>query len=158
MATQQGDDGTKNVTGSRIQARSLVSDLEFLTARARALGTRHANEKLEPLGLKVRSYAVLALACDDEQPSQRELAEFLTLDASQIVSLVDDLEQRGLVAREVDPRDRRSNVIVSTAKGRELFAKAQQATAAAQDESLRALSAPERHELKRLLTLIAFDE
>lgn len=157
MAAEHIDERRLTATAIRLQGRSLASDLEFLTARARAVGTRRANEKLEPLGLKVRSYVVLALACDDEQPSQRELAEFLMLDASQIVSLVDDLEQRGLVAREVDPRDRRSNVIMATTKGRQLFTKAQRAIADAQDESLRALSATEQVELKRLLTLIAFE-
>jgi len=141
----------------RLFTTPLGQDLEFLTARARALGNAEANAQLAPLGLKARSFAVLALACSGENPSQRELAEFLSLDASQIVALVDELEKRGLVAREQDPRDRRSNVITATAAGESLHEKALTAIALAESRSLSALNEAEREELRRLLTLIAFD-
>jgi DNA-binding MarR family transcriptional regulator len=141
----------------RLFTTALGQDLEFLTARARALGNAEANAHLSPLGLKARSYAVLSLACSGENPSQRELADFLTLDASQIVALVDGLEKQGLVAREQDPRDRRSNVITATPAGQGLHEKALEAIAQAESRSLSALSSAERDELRRLLTLIAFD-
>ena len=142
---------------NRLFETDLASDLEFLTARARALGSARANARLEALNLKVRSYAVLALACSDSNPSQRELADFLSLDASQIVALVDGLEQRGLVVRESDPRDRRSNVIKPTDAGRTLFAQAATQVRIAEDESLRSLSATERAQLREYLSRIAFD-
>ena len=146
------------VTGmARLFSTALAHDLEFLTARARAVGTTRANVELEPLGLKVRSYAVLALACSGENPSQRELAEFLSLDASQIVALVDRLEKSGFVERQSDSRDRRSNIIVSTASGRALCTKANAAVAAAQDASLQSLTVAEREQLRQLLARIAFD-
>jgi DNA-binding MarR family transcriptional regulator len=141
----------------RLFTTPLGQDLEFLTARARALGNAEANAQLAPLGLKARSYAVLSLACSGENPTQRELAEFLSLDASQIVALVDGLEKQGLVAREQDPRDRRSNVITGTAAGNALHSQAVSAIATAERRSLAALTSTEREELRRLLTLIAFD-
>ena len=142
---------------NRLFDTELASDLEFLTARARAVGSARANARLEPLDLKVRSYAVLALACSDVNPSQRELADFLSLDASQIVALVDGLEKRGLVLRESDPRDRRSNVIKPTEAGRELAQKAATQARLAEEESLKALSATEREQLRDFLSRIAFD-
>jgi DNA-binding MarR family transcriptional regulator len=141
----------------RLFTTALGQDLEFLTARARALGNAQANVELASLGLKARSYAVLSLACSGQNPSQRELAEFLSLDASQIVALVDGLEKQGLVAREQDPRDRRSNVITGTAAGNALHSQAVSAIATAENRSMAALSSDEREELRRLLTLIAFD-
>ncbi|MBK5237750.1 MAG: MarR family transcriptional regulator [Actinomycetales bacterium] len=150
--TEQTSTGT-----TRLFSTELAHDLEFLTARARAVGTMRANLELEPLGLKVRSYAVLALACSGENPSQRELAEFLSLDASQIVALVDQLETSGFVERQSDVRDRRSNIIVPTASGRSLCAQANVAVAAAQDASLRSLTTSEREQLRQLLARIAFD-
>ena len=125
-------------------------------ARARAIGTAHANEELATLDLKARSYAVLSLACSPAGPSQRELAEFLSLDASQIVALVDALEARGLVSRAPDPADRRSNVIVSTAAGDALYTKASVLVARAERNSLQALSAAERDQLRELLSRVAF--
>jgi len=143
-------------TSHRLENSLLASDLEFLTARARAVGTRNANKWLAPLGIKARDFAILSLVCTDEQPSQRELAEFLSLDASQVVALVDALEKKNLLERQTDPRDRRSNILVSTSEGLALFTKAQIAIDKARDESLEGLSEKESEELKRLLTLIAF--
>lgn len=134
----------------------LVTEIEFLTARARALGSAKANALLAPLDLKIRSYAVLSLACSGAAPSQRELAEFLLLDPSQIVALVDGLEQRGLVQRETDPQDRRSKVIKGTEEGRQLLARAAVATQQAEDQAMSNLTASERVQLRELLRRIAF--
>lgn len=153
----QAPDNANGVdTSHRLESSLLASDLEFLTARARAVGTRKANKWLEPLGLKARDFAVLSLVCTNEQPSQRELAEFLSLDASQVVSLVDSLEKKKLIERKTDSRDRRSNILVPTPQGLTHFEKSQTAIDNAREESLSGLTHNERDELKRLLTLIAF--
>ncbi len=141
----------------RLQSTDLATEIEFLMARARALGTSKANEQLAALNLKARSYAVLALACSDSRPSQRELAEFLSLDASQIVALVDGLESRGLVVREPDTSDRRSNVIVGTPEGVALYERAVSVVSAAEGKSLGSLSETERDQLRELLARVAFE-
>ena len=141
----------------RLQSTDLSSEIEFLMARARAVGTTQANEQLAALNLKARSYAVLALACSPSRPSQRELAEFLSLDASQIVALVDGLESRGLVVREPDASDRRSNVIVGTPEGIALYERAAKVVAAAEAKSLSSLTESERNQLRELLARVAFE-
>jgi DNA-binding MarR family transcriptional regulator len=143
--------------GERLAGSSLSHEVEFVAARARSLGTSLANAALAPLGLKVRSYSVLALACSGMNPSQRELAEFLLLDASQIVGIVDDLEDAGLVVRTPDPDDRRARVITGTAAGLELFERAQEAARGAEDAALVRLDPQERAELLRLLRRVALD-
>lgn len=140
----------------RLQSADLATEIEFLMARARAVGTAHANQVLTELELKARSYAVLSLAASAAKPTQRELAEFLSLDASQIVALVDGLQDRGLIRREPDPNDRRSNVIVSTPEGDELYARASDKVARAEAASLSALSLEERDQLRSLLSRVAF--
>lgn len=87
----------------RFLEAELSQQIQFLTARARAKGSAKGNEALVDLGLKVRQYSTLSLAASGLKPTQRELGAFLDLDPSQIVALVDFLEKRGLVAREVDP-------------------------------------------------------
>jgi DNA-binding MarR family transcriptional regulator len=99
---------------------TLAEDLSFLLARANANSLVIGHRALRAFGLKSRSYSVLSLACDDLRPSQRELADFLRLDPSQVVAIIDGLEERGLVRRETDPRDRRSRVIVPSDEGRRL--------------------------------------
>lgn len=139
-----------------LRASVLGGDLSFLLARANALALAAANAALAQHGLKARSYAVLALAADDVRPTQRELAEFLRLDPSQVVALVDELEKRQLVERRTDPADRRANVLVATDAGRALFARARQ-SARAVELGLLAAVTPEEHErLADLLRLLAF--
>ncbi|MET1155750.1 MarR family transcriptional regulator [Arthrobacter sp.] len=140
----------------RLYTTDLAGEIEFLTARARSLGSGRANKMLAELDLKVRSYSVLSLACSGQNPSQRELADFLSLDPSQIVALVDQLEKRGAVTREADPRDRRSKVIAPTAAGRRLYKRADAIVRQASDHSLAQLNDQERETLRDLLRRIAF--
>lgn len=137
-------------------ANTLSNEVAFLNARTAALAARSANAALAPLGLRVRSYAVLSVASGSTPPSQRQLAAYLQLDPSQIVSLVDDLEKSGLVRRELDPSDRRVNVIVATDQGKALCARAARLAAAAEDRSLRALEPAERIQLIAILRKVAF--
>ncbi|WP_404289054.1 MarR family winged helix-turn-helix transcriptional regulator [Glutamicibacter arilaitensis] len=136
----------------------LVQELDFLVARMRSLGSGRANQALKPFNLKVRSYSVLSLACGDATPTQRDLAEFLALDPSQIVPLVDGLESEGLVARIADPSDRRSKVIVASDAGRKLYAKARKATQQSENETLSALTPAERQQLRELLARVALGD
>ena len=140
----------------RLQQSDLASEIEFLTARSRAIGSTIANARLAQLGLRVRSYSVLSLAATDARPTQRDLADFLRLDPSQIVSIVDGLEELGLVTRRSDTSDRRSKVIVATDKGVAVAATARQAALDAEDEALAGLTGDERDQLRALLRKAAF--
>ena len=91
------------------------------------------------------------------RPSQRDLSEFLRLDPSQVVALVDDLESRGLVERQPDPADRRANVVVASDAGRALHQRAAEATRAAERELHGDVSEQERAVLIDLLSRIAYD-
>ncbi len=82
--------------------------------------------------------------------SQRELAQSLHFDASNVTDIVDRLEARGYAVRTVDPADRRIRRVVLTPEGeavrRKLFERVL-------DESpVRKLSA---HDLRSLRTLLA---
>ena len=143
-------------TIGRVTSDDLRDDLSFLLARANALSLAAGNAALAEHGLRVRSYSVLALAASSARPSQRELAEFLRLDPSQVVALVDDLQLRGLVVREPDPRDRRANVVVATAEGRELHAAAAESARSAEHRLHDDLTPIERDQLGDLLRRLAF--
>ncbi|MGO4235866.1 MarR family winged helix-turn-helix transcriptional regulator [Pseudarthrobacter sp. YAF2] len=101
----------------RLSTAAICQDLGFLLAKLHTLGSVLNNRGLAGVGLKERSYAVVALANSGLEPTQRELAEFLSLDPSQIVSLIDELENRGLVKRAPGKRDRRVKTITATDQG-----------------------------------------
>lgn len=137
-------------------SQALIDDMSFLLARASALSNAAGNAALAEFGLKVRSYSVLELAADDGRTSQREIAEFLRLDPSQVVALVDELQRAQLVAREPDERDRRANVIVATPAGRELLERAREKVHEAARSLYGELTESERSTLTALLRKTAF--
>lgn len=81
-------------------------------------------EELEPLGIRVRHFLVLAMLSTSETLSQQEMADYLLLDPTLMVGLVDDLEARGLCERARDPRDRRRYRVRITEDGRVLHRRA----------------------------------
>lgn len=146
------------VAPSGLRASVLADDVSFLLARANAIALAAGNAALAEHGLKARSFSVLVLASGDARPSQRDLAEFLRLDPSQVVSLVDDLQSRGLVERQPDPSDRRANVVVATDAGRTLAGAAREAARVAEERVHAQLSEEERELLTGLLRRLAFPD
>lgn len=141
-----------------LRPSALSDDLSFLLARANAISLAAGNAALAVHGLKARSYSVLLLSAGEARPSQRELAEFLRLDPSQVVSLVDDLQARGLVQRRPDPADRRANVVVATEAGRQVAADARETARRAEQQVHGQLTRDQRQTLTELLRVLAFPE
>lgn len=147
-----GMQGAEQVAaGDKLIAAQITSDVGFLLAKLRATASVLNNRALAEFDLKERSYSVLILANSGLEPTQRELAEFLSLDPSQIVALVDELEKRGLVARAAGKQDRRAKTVTATAKGARLLVGAAQAAHRAEGEALAGLAEDEIAQLKALL-------
>jgi DNA-binding MarR family transcriptional regulator len=83
-----------------------------------------ADDPLAALGLSGRQYTVLAILSSDAPPSQLELAGMCGLLPAQIVSVIDELERRGFVARQRSESDRRRSVVTLTEAGREILERA----------------------------------
>jgi DNA-binding MarR family transcriptional regulator len=132
---------------------ALTDDIGFLLSRASGLVVRASNAALAGHGLRVRPYSVLLLACDAEEGlSQRELADVLGLDPSQVVLLVDELTRAGLVERRVSATDRRTKLVTATDAGRAVRETAARDVDGALTAQLGDLSADERGHLQALLT------
>lgn len=135
----------------RLAEAAIADDIGLLLAKLHAAGSVLNNRALGEFGLRERSYSVLRLACSGLEPTQRELAEFLSLDPSQIVALVDELEGRGLVSREQGRTDRRQKIVLATPEGERVHAKASAVVAACEREQLAALTDAEAATLRKLL-------
>lgn len=109
---------------------------------------------LEPLGLTLRTYTVLAAACTGRRMSQREVAEYVLLDERSVVHLIAELEQLSFVERQPDARDRRVRVVSPTPTGTEAYSRARDAMVEREREALAGLSHAERLMLVELLDKI----
>ena len=140
-----------NAPAEKLMAATISQDAGFLLAKLHAAGSVLNNRALAEFELKERSYSVLALANSELEPTQREMAEFLSLDPSQIVAIIDELEKRGLVMRAPGKQDRRAKIVSATAEGSALFRQAESAARAAETAALTGLSGTEIAALKGLL-------
>lgn len=138
--------------------RVLLDDLAFLLARAGAVAVAAGNDSLQPLGLTVRAFATLTLAAEHDGVTQRGISDFLRLDPSRVVTIVDDLEKRGIVSRLVGRDDRRMKVVVATPAGRALLRQAVAATREAERDVFQGLTPEARTEAIRVLRPLAFPD
>jgi DNA-binding MarR family transcriptional regulator len=102
-------------------------------------------------GLGTAEHGVLVALADFGPLSQQQIADGLDADKSHVVRLLDQLEQRGLVTREVDPTDRRRHRIALTPAGRKLVQQATPTVEQAEERYLSGLTATERRTLASLL-------
>ncbi|BCW73145.1 transcriptional regulator [Arthrobacter sp. NicSoilB8] len=145
------DDVPGTEPAEKLMAATISQDAGFLLAKLHAAGSVLNNRALAGFGLKERSYSVLALANSGLEPTQREMAEFLSLDPSQIVALIDELEKRGLVIRAPGRQDRRAKIVSATDEGAAVFRRAEAAAREAESAALAGLSGTEVAALKGLL-------
>jgi DNA-binding MarR family transcriptional regulator len=108
-------------------------------------------------GLALPQFAVLRALRDLGSLAQHELAGHLHIQASHLVRYLDEVQRRGLVARERDPGDRRRQRVAITPAGEALLARLEPAVRAAEDELLAALSPAERTVLSELLRRVLED-
>ncbi len=68
-------------------------------------------------GLSFRAHCVLVYLAEYGRVSQRELADRIAMDRSDLVDVLDDLEQAGHVRRTTDVNDRRRHLLSVTRSG-----------------------------------------
>jgi DNA-binding MarR family transcriptional regulator len=118
------------------------------------VGRRAAELSMSPGGLRPRHLIALGLLRDQGPLSQQGLGEVLSLDPSNVVGLLNELEQRELITRRRDPSDRRRHNVELSTKGEEALAVAYARLGLVEDHLLSTLSAAERATLHQLLVRV----
>src|SRR5256885_8560309 len=96
----------------------LASAPGFLLSWSGQRIARNFAAALEPLGLRPPHFGVMTLIEANPGSAQRELVERSMIDASTMVAVIDELEERDLAERRPDPADRRSRAVYLTASGK----------------------------------------
>jgi DNA-binding MarR family transcriptional regulator len=134
--------------------RRLPSWLAAQTARR---AHRLVEDALAQDGARRQHFVVLTSLAEQGAASQAALGRRLWIDRSDLHAILNDLEQRGWVARVRDQQDRRRNVVALTRAGRTALARLDKRVDAAQDALLAPLPAADRRELRRLLERLIAD-
>ena len=146
------------MTQAKVPARlpeELVSSTTFLLKRLGFEAKERASAAYEENGLHPYHHAVLAVLDEGSRETQGTIADVLGYDRGQLVGLLDELEERGLVERRRDPNDRRRHLVSLTPAGRKTLARLRVLARRLQDELLAPLDEAEREQLHALLLRLA---
>ncbi len=105
----------------------------------------------ERLGLDLRLVMALSYLADHDDSPQQELVDALCMDAKNVVLLLNELEDRGLLIRRRDSEDRRRHRVNITDTGRQALVRAGHAMEEVENQVLQALNPDERTTLWKLL-------
>lgn len=111
-------------------------------------------QELGSLALTPVQYSSLQTICNQPGIDQKTLARTIGYDTSTIGGVIDRLEARGLVVRNVSPTDRRVRLVTPTGAGLKTLAAATPRMLAAQTKLLQPLSRTERKEFMRLMQAV----
>jgi DNA-binding MarR family transcriptional regulator len=108
----------------------------------------------EPLGIRPRHVATLIELRDHGELTQQSLYGRLNVDPTNLVAILNELEQKGYVTRRRDPEDRRRHIVAVSKKGLGVIEKGSKIMDEMEGELLEGLSASERHALSESLASI----
>ena len=111
-------------------------------------------QEVGDLNLTPLQYSSLQTVCDQPGIDQKSLANNIGFDTSTIAGVIDRLESRGLVLRNVSPNDRRVRLITPTESGRKTLEAVVPRMLKSQERLLQPLSAAEKKEFMRLMKIL----
>src|SRR3982074_1232968 len=136
-----------SATGS--DARTHAPSSVLLSQPARGM-RRRIEQAVEPLGLRPRELHALQHLRERGPSAQQTLVELLGIDATNLVAILNRLEDAGLIERHRDRADRRRAIIALSTQGDQLLAQLDRALRQIDDEIFATLTSSERQNLKAL--------
>jgi len=124
----------------------------FLLARHGRIMNVRLRQALGVTGLGPQHAATLMRLAREGATSQQNLIEVLATDASALVTILNDLENDGLVQRRRDPTDRRRHIVEITRRGASAARSVERAVAEVEQDAVASLSEAEVGQLQMLLS------
>ena len=133
----------------------LVSSTLFLLKRLGMTAKEKSLAGFDEAGLHPYHHAILAVLDEGQRETQGAIADALGYDKGQLVGLLDELEEGGLVVRQRDQADRRRQIVQMTPAGRKTLGKLRALSTRLDAEFFAPLDADERAQLHGLLLRLA---
>jgi DNA-binding MarR family transcriptional regulator len=129
----------------------LVASTTFLLKRLGFAAKERGMDAYEREDVHPYHYGILLALDEGGHETQGAIADALGYDRGQLVGLLDEIEERGLIERRRDPNDRRRHVVRMTADGKRKLRRLRALARELDDEFLEPLSETEREQLHALL-------
>jgi MarR family transcriptional regulator, lower aerobic nicotinate degradation pathway regulator len=133
----------------------LVGSTAFLLKRLGFAAKEQAMRAYEEGGLSPYHHAILVALDEDAHETQGSIADALGYDRGQLVGLLDELEERGLIERRRDLADRRRQIVEMTPAGKKALGRLRGLAQRVEDDLLAPLDPNEQRRLHALLLRLA---
>jgi DNA-binding MarR family transcriptional regulator len=133
----------------------LVASATFLLKRLGYAAKEGSMRAYEGTGLHPYHHAILLVLDEGSAETQGSIADALGYDRGQLVGLLDELEEQGLIERRRDPGDRRRHFVRLTSDGKRTLKRLRALSKEIEDEFLDPLGVKERATLHALLLRLA---
>jgi len=134
-----------------IDVQLLNASVGYMLRRAQLAVSADFGETLAELGLRAGQFAVLTVLDHNPGVTQSEVSAALSIQRANFVSIIDQLERRGLAKRTSSAADRRSNSLTLTAAGRRMLERASELQRLHETRIVHRLGPGGRDQLLRLL-------
>jgi DNA-binding MarR family transcriptional regulator len=148
-------DLTATLDRMSVSEARVVSPASLLIAQIARGTRRRMEEAAAPTGLRSREWLALQHLREQGPAAQQALAALIGIDATNLVAVLNGLEDRGLIERRRDRADRRRAIIALSPPGEQLLAGLDRALSGVDDEILASLSRAERQALHAMLLKVA---
>lgn len=128
--------------------------INFLLTGAQHKVFQMMKKALDPFDLTPIQYGVLACVWQKDIRNPKEVAEFLSIENSTISGILERMESKDLLIREIDPNDRRYIRIVLTEKSERLEKPVLKTVAEVNKEILKSFSERDEDKLRALLKAV----
>lgn len=112
------------------------------------------HERMSEYDLRAVDFSVLSLLHANPNITQKRLSNAINVSPPNLAILLDRLEARGLLLRQRNPLDKRSQTLILTPGGERMAGQAEQTVSKLEAEATSALSNAERQQLLVLLQKI----
>src|SRR6184192_162990 len=133
----------------------LIASTTFLLKRLGFAAKERTMKAYEGTGLHPYHHAILLVLDERSRETQGSIADALGYDRGQLVGLLDELEERGLVERRRDPNDRLRHIVRLTADGKRMLRRLRALSGEIEDDFFAPLNEEERATLYALLLRLA---
>ncbi|MFD3843163.1 MarR family winged helix-turn-helix transcriptional regulator [Streptomyces sp. NPDC058642] len=134
------------------QATKAAPSLLYMVKQVELVVRSHLDELVKPSGITALQYTALTVLERHDGLSAAQLARDSFVTAQSIADLVRSLENRGLVRRERNPRNRRELLILLTDAGRELLARHEEPVRELEERMVRDLTPHQTEQFRQALT------
>jgi DNA-binding MarR family transcriptional regulator len=138
----------KQANRDRVRAVDPVPEVD----RQRGVTPDAVVEAVAPTGLRLNEVLTLVHLRERGPSAQQTLVELMCVDATNLVAVLNSLEDTGLIERRRDRSDRRRAIVALAAPGEQLLAEVDRAFRQVDDEILAGLAPTERQTLNALLS------